>query len=243
MPRIISQTAGLLSILLAFASPAEAGPQCVEGTGDAGSLRPAARVCSGAGTLTSITGQTAPSRSAPDFEDMFLIRITDPVNFTARTDGSGSATFDTQLWLFRLDETNKQGAFGLLANDEIQGGPAGRSRLQPPATDGTGQAIPGPGLYLLAVTGFDNDPRSGGGAPIFNQAVRTEVSGPDGAGGAGIHNSWSGGGATGTYNIHLVGAAFVPPIPATSPAGAVVLGLLVVAAAIAAFRRHSAVTA
>jgi hypothetical protein len=202
-------------------------------------------VCSGTGTLGLITGSLAAVRDAQaiDFEDMFLIRITDPVNFTARTDpGFGSATFNTELWLFRLDASNKLLAYGLLGNDEILGGPAGPSRLQPPATDGTGQTIPGAGLYLLAISGQGNDPRSAGGA-IFNQASATEVSGPDGPGGPGAHNSWTGAGPVGNYSIHLVGAALVPPVPAMTPLGGAILASLVVAAGVVVFRRTVAVPA
>jgi hypothetical protein len=136
---------------------------------------------------------------------------------------------------------NANNAFGLLGNDEIPLAPAGPSRLQPPATDGTGQVIPGPGLYLIAITGFNNDPTSAGGA-IFNQALRTEVSGPDGPGGAQPHTAWTGDGATGEYVVHLTGAAFVHPaaVPAIAPAGIAVFAVLILAAATLVFRRTRA---
>ena len=45
---------------------------------------------------------------------------------------------------------------------------------------------------------------------IFDFATTTEISGPDGPGGALPITGWSGQGETGFYTIRLVGAEFVP---------------------------------
>jgi len=211
--------------ICALAGSAMAGPEWVEGQ-DAGSLPGSAQTTSGTGTLTKIAGTLQgnnPLAGPGDFEDMYVIQITDPLLFSATTTlpGGGSADFDSQLWLFKLD------GLGLLGNDDtfIVGGPGfgkgtivSGSTLGPMATDGTGQTIPGPGLYLLAISGSFDIPKSQGG-PIFSFANQTEISGPDGQGGTqpvtewenvGLNNS-SLGGATGDYLISLTGTALVPP--------------------------------
>jgi hypothetical protein len=163
--------------------------------------------------------------AAGDYEDMFQITITDPVNFVAETAGLGTADFDTQLWLFDINGN------GLLANDDADINTT-LSRIVPPATDGTGQTIPRAGCYLLAITGKDDDPSSASGA-IFNQASATEISGPDGAGGALAHTSWSGLGEIGGYTIRLTGAAFVArpcSVPTLSNWATMIMAALVLCA-------------
>jgi hypothetical protein len=152
-----------------------------------------------------------------DREDVYLIRIIDPVAFVASTDPNdcvavgepptffcGSADFDTRLWLFRID-VGSDSARGHLANDE-KSPFSGSSKLVSASTDGTAMVVVSPGYYLLAISTFGNVPLSGGG-PIFEFATRTEVSGPSGPGGAGAHIGWSGGGppAPGAYRIVLSG--------------------------------------
>ena len=187
--------------------------EIADGGGDTGSLPATAQVVSGSGPLTDITGFTDGARG--DREDLYLIRIIDPVGFLAHTDpsGGGDANFDTQLWLFDA------GGFGILANDDKAGGSAFRSWLKLPADDGTMPVLPGVGNYYIGVTGFNNDALSVGGQ-IFSPAGFTEVSGPDGPGGGSTVNGWTGAGATGEYRIHLDGAEFVP-----EPASLVLLGL------------------
>lgn len=200
---------------------ARAGPDWVEDS-DAGSLPGTAQAPKGDGEISYIMGdiEGAAVAGGGDTEDMYAILITDPVNFRADTIVDGSATFDTQLWLF-----TEQGV-GLLANDNTTFGSG--SILFPPADDGTGQTIPGPGLYMLAISGFDNDPLSSSSVPMFNQAIRTEVSGPDGSGGSQRIGSWGTSTERGTYVIALTGAAFPPPaIPTTSEWGLATLALLI----------------
>ena len=222
---------------LTLGSTLFAGPDWVEGR-DAGSFLQTAQVVRKASvSLVLIEGAlTGLSRSGGggDFEDMYIIRITDPSSFSAKTIAPGGTDFNTQLWLFRIDMTDPTAAFGLLANDDEQDNPSGGSELTSVATDGTGQTIPGAGLYALAITGFNNDPTSATGL-IFEQASLTEVSGPDGPGANKSHNGWNvePGGApeTGSYLISLTGAAPAEQIvPAVSEWGLVIMALLSFAA-------------
>ena len=162
-----------------------------------------------------------------DIQDMYQIMITNPQGFSAWTSGDqggagGSASFDTQLWLFDIN------GLGVLGNDDNPGGSPFHSGITVPADDGTGSAPAGPGLYYLAISGFNDDPLSASGA-IFFQDSFDEVSGPDGPGGNSAISGWGGGGETGSYDIFLKGASFVPE-PGT-------LGLLA-AGALALVRRR-----
>lgn len=201
-----------------------AGPEWVE-QGDAGSLPPGAQIVGGGGgPLLKISGGLLGNglNGLGDFEDMYLIQITDPAAFSATTTfvGGGDAQFDSQLWLLKMD------GFGLLGNDDtfISGGPGfgsgtilSGSTLGPMATDGTRQTIPGAGLYLLAISGKFDIPNSLGGH-IYSFASSIEISGPDGPGGAQSITDWqnvgledgSQFGSTGTYTIALTGTATVP---------------------------------
>ena len=165
-------------------------------TGDAGSLPADAQVITAGGALTNITGNAGGTDS-----DMYLLQVNDAANFRATTNepDGGSATFDTQLWLFD-DAVNNQGF---------------HSTLLSVATDGSGQTVPGPGNYYVAISTFGNDPLSAGGE-IFNQVTFTETSGPDGVGGGSPIIGWDTPGSNGgnAYNILLTGTKGVPE-PAT----------------------------
>src|SRR6187402_3631151 len=80
-------------------------------TGDAGDSPGTAQIAAGSGPLTSILGQI--DSSADD--DIYRIRISDPANFSASSNNSGtqlSVDHDTILFLF--DEFG----FGIIANDD-----------------------------------------------------------------------------------------------------------------------------
>lgn len=193
------------ALLLSLSPAALAGPDWVEET-DAGSFPGTSQSPKGVGPISSIAGAINAVMTAGggvDMEDMYTIYIDDPVNFKAQTILTGSASFDTQLWLFNISQR------GVLANDDATVGLSG-SRLAPPANDGTGQTIPGPGVYYLAITGYNNDPTSSLNTALFNQATRIEVSGPDGSGGSFPIGAWTGSNAGGTYLIALTGASFPP---------------------------------
>ena len=116
-------------------------------SGEAGNLPSSAQMTIGNGSLTDVVGSLT---NASD-QDMFLIRITDPLAFSATTSNAQTTVVDTQLFLF--------GAGGLLVaqndNDPLQA--VTTSRVTPGSVPGS------PDLYLLAVSSFNSDPV---GSPI-----------------------------------------------------------------------------
>ncbi|MFQ5490912.1 MAG: IPTL-CTERM sorting domain-containing protein [Phycisphaerae bacterium] len=131
-------------------------------------------------------------------------------------------------------------AFGLLGNDQAPGAVQGPSFIGNLADDGTAARIPGPGFYLLAISGAGRVPVSAGGL-IFEQLNLTEVSGPDGPGGTQPHLDWTGAGPIGRYTIFLTGAGFAEaPVPTVSQWGLIAMGaLLLVAGGVLMRRRRS----
>ncbi len=201
-------------VLLAAAGRTTGGPVWCETPRDAGKLPSTSSVTLGSGTLSGIMGELGTAALAgADTEDMYVIRICAPAQFLASTfppDG-GNANFNTQLWLFRpVPPGPPINARGLLANDDVNvpNGPL-QSRLPSQSNDGSGAAVMTPGIYFLAISVFNSDPQSPRGL-IFNQAVPTETSGPDGPGGALPIVDWTGGEepAAGSYLIALQGVRF-----------------------------------
>lgn len=205
------------------------GPEWVE-QGDAGSLPNGAQIVSGSGGLQKISGALEGAVNfdgTGDFEDMYLIYIDDPQNFSATTTflNGGSADFDSQMWLFAPS------GFGILGNDDTfvigegNGTVLPGSTLGPKATDRSGAMITEPGLYLLAISGKFEVPISPEGL-ICTFASPTEISGPDGPGGGQPISAWNNTslnfgaplGQTGTYSIALTGTSLVP-----APSGFVAL--------------------
>lgn len=218
----------LAALLAAAGLPgvAAAGPDWSE-VEDAGSLAGQAQTPIGSGTLNSIMGMLSSGPQPPDLEDMFLIRIVDPANFSARILGG---SWDAKLYLMAPGPGGT--ALGLLANAV---GPGGENALLlNAATDGSGAALTAAGDYYISVCGAGDIPVSAGGG-IFNITAPGEISGPDGPGGLLPHTAWQGVGETGTYTILLTGAAFVP-----SP-GAVALFLAAGLAAVGRAGRRRAV--
>jgi hypothetical protein len=212
------QAVAILSALAAAGAPALAGPDWVEGGTDAGSTLSTAQRTIGSGQLHSISGTLGGAR-AVDFEDMYLITVTDPVNFSMTT---GSSGFDAQLFIFNVTQANE--AFGLLANDNTPTSVA--PLLLPNATDGTQAAIRNPGVYAIAISASGRYPVSVSGA-IFYYASPTEISGPDGPGGINPHIGWDGPGAGGNYTINVTGVGFYAvPGPGTVSAFAVAASLI-----------------
>lgn len=210
-----------------------AGPDHVEF--NAGSLPATAEALTGAGPRHTISGELAVGFVGKgDYEDMYQIYIADPQAFKASTShaNGGFASFDSELWLFSAD------GHGVLGNRN-DGNQGGTSTIQPPATDGTSSALNGPGLYYLAITGNVNEPLSRGN-PIFHfGASTTEVSGPDGAGGAGVITGWNGTGTgqTGTYIIRLNGVIAIAPVAASSPMSLLACLLIVSGSSVVLIRR------
>ncbi len=197
--QVIVGLAGAAALLLS--SVALAGPEWEEDTlGDAGPLPDSAQTPNQFGPLNTIYGELSGFAGAGpggDFQDMFKISITSTffeifTDATPHPDGS-IPNFDTQLFLF--DENG----FGVLGNNDVAGA-GGFSKILGPIL---------PGTYFLAISGLGSDPVSDTGL-IFDFATPTEVSGPDGPGGADPIVGWSGPGETGFYSIQLIGAEFVP---------------------------------
>lgn len=190
-----------------------AGPEWIEGTlGSAGDRVETAQPTGGGGLLAKITGGLGGgllNGSQANYQDMFIIRIVNPAQFSATTvPANGHAEFDSQLWLFTID------GHGLLGNDDTfitEDGKTGclhpGSTLTNQANDGTNQGIPGPGLYLLAISSTGTVPANENG-PIFNLANVGEVSGPDGTGGQSPISLWNLTGQQpelGDYGIYVTG--------------------------------------
>lgn len=188
---------------------------------DAGEYSAFAQVPEGLGELESITGRLdggfadgggfgAPP-GVPDYQDLFMIKIAIPSRFSARTVPFGFEDINTELFLFSVD------GFGLLQNDNLD--PTSTfSQLVSMSSDGTFN-LTTPGLYVIGVAGFGNVPMSIGGA-IFSRVLPTELSGPDGPGGALVHDRWITNEIEGRYVIELTGVEYVP-----GPGAGVVLGL------------------
>jgi len=198
---------------IVVATPAFAGPDWLE-QGDAGSLlhtaqvptRPSASILQ----LSSISGSLSTSLTEPDYEDLYFIKILDPVNFSITL---SFADFNAVMYLFQV--TVNGDALGMLANDD-QSATSNIPKLLSSATDSTGIFINSPGDYVLAIAGFGRVPVSATG-PIFNLASPTEISGPDGPGGFNPLIGWTGVGEQGNYIIGLEETDFPrTPTPGTA---------------------------
>lgn len=199
-------------VMLGFASGAASAATWTE-IGDAGETVPTHQVPVGAGALTNIFG------SLSGDADIYCIHIDGPF-FSA----IGSATFDSQLFLFDMS------GVGIAANDD-GGGFAGAGIL--PLGNALYSGLSG--NYLIAISQYDYDPYDGAGALMFPTFPFPPVYGP--FAGVGPLSSWGGGtGAGGTYDIMLTGASFCdfPVIPLPTPLGLSLAGL----AGVAGIRRR-----
>ena len=200
-----------------------AGPDWVEGGDgdfdflpDAGALPATAQPVGFGGSVDSILGSLggvgAVVEGIPgDFEDMYLIRITDFQTFFVIT---GSATgiagvdlADSSLFLFTGPDHPLGPGRGILANNATDLAPPPPGSTFPPAAltgsvnDGGTTPLLIDGLtYYLAITGTGRVPVDAAGAPIFEFGVDpVEISSPDGPGGANPIAGWTGAGPTGEY--------------------------------------------
>lgn len=174
----------------------------------------AAQTPVGSGTLDGINGIISTGNDV----DVYQILITDFANFDAYTTGP----LDTMLWLFKADGT------GQVANDDFPGlDTLQLSRL-------TNQGVFSNGVYFLAVSRFNNQPRDAGDNAIFGN---TYYPGPPNTwqaqpiSGSGPFDHWTGStGASGGYLVTLTGVGYVP-----SPGS---LGLLAISALVNRRRRR-----
>jgi hypothetical protein len=200
-------------------------------SGDAGDLPGTAQVVLGGGPLTAITGVISSSTDV----DMFQIYICDPVNFKAWT---SSPRVNTQLWLF-----DDQGR-ALWHNDNPPTGApvtlgSGQSYIGPGASpvsyhlssaDNSDQlgpgtttwSLPGEGIYYIAISARDRDPRdAGGGFVIYSGPPEAHIFQSNPADPDRVVAYWTGNGQqTGAYTIYFEGACFVP-----EPASMMALGV------------------
>jgi len=217
MKRTRTRDASVCSAVIAaglWASPALSGPTWPEGP-EAGALPGSAQKVYGPGAIFLIVGDLSGPSPAPvadrgltgDFQDMYLIKIVDPVSFLAATDPNfdGFADFDTQLFLFTGPDHPDGPGLGVFGNDDSPSAPGGQSLITNNVDDGsTPPPLVGGVHYYLAISGAGSDPVSAGGA-IFNLALPNERSGPDGPGGGMPIQAWSGPGDFGSYGISLQG--------------------------------------
>ena len=133
----------------ALAASSAAGPDVDESTSvrpDAGSTTKTAKVAKGDGTVNSATGATSIGLLAGDSVDMFLVYIANTSTFSATI--ATPASFDTQLFLFRLTADTSgalTNAFAMTANDDATTN-SGWSRITVPTPSNFG-----PGTYAIAV--------------------------------------------------------------------------------------------
>jgi hypothetical protein len=180
--------------------------------GDAGRLPSTAQVTAGSGPLDTILGNLF----HPDFTlsaldvDLYLIRIFDPLNFSAATvNAPGLYVSDPQLFLFTSAGT------GVYMNDDDESGVHGsQSRL--PAAHAFSPARPG--SYFLGIGWWNNEPLSVTGT-IFSSVNVSGTNGLDrGAGGANQVTAWNDNvlarlDLETAYEIALTGATFAIPEP------------------------------
>ena len=196
-------------LLFALASAAHAGPDWTE-VGDAGSFLSNAQTPIGIGQISSISGSLGGEAGKGDFEDMYIIEVTEPMAFRLELMNPG---FDAQLFVFNI--TLSGGALGLLANNDFDANTTDPV-ITPMSTDGSNAVLDLPGIYAVAVAGLGRDPTSDLGF-IFDLASPTEISGADGPGGLLRHTGWIGEGAVGDYSIQLEGIDFAEiPAPASA---------------------------
>ena len=194
-----------LSLLCLACSTSFALGQVWNEVGDAGELIGTAQITMGNGALTNIIGTIG----ATTDRDVYCIRINNPAAFSATTVGQPGSLTDTQLFLFDGN------GMGVTHNDDTPAGGSLRSLI-------TNQFLTSPGIYYLAISGYNGDPVNPGGLLIWNNTPFAAERAPDGPGAPGPLSAWAGTSATGTYDILLTGAAFCHA-PGAEVAGRIVL--------------------
>ncbi|MFO0858403.1 MAG: hypothetical protein U0640_13740 [Phycisphaerales bacterium] len=173
-----------------------AGPDWVE-QGDAGSLVDTAQQTTGTGQINSISGTFSEGFGLSDYEDVYLITISNPGAFNISI-GSGPGV----PGLFIFDPTTQRGILGSMTGS-----------IGSFSTDFTESFIGTPGVYAIGIAVNGRMPASDSG-PIFSFASPGEISGPDGNGGSLPLIFWNGTpGTVGEYNFDLTGCSFSVPGP------------------------------
>ncbi|MFA6044415.1 MAG: hypothetical protein WC718_05475 [Phycisphaerales bacterium] len=167
--------------------------ESIDGGGDAGELPTTAQVIAGPdGPVDSIGGNIVNGET-----DMFAINICDPSSFSADPAISTRTDFDTQLFLF---DSN---GVGVEFNDDTTGL---ISRLD-------NSFVTAPGLYYIAISGYNRDPLDADGSLLWNNTPFNTVRAPDGPGATNPVSSWTGTGGSGSYIITLTGVCIQNTVP------------------------------
>ena len=188
--------AGVINISVVSPPPPTQWDEQVNGGGDAGDQLASAQTPTGTDPLTSMSG-------AIDFEgdvDLYLINVCDPASFSATTYQNDDAGLDTRMFLFKTDGT------GVTFDDDVPDGYPGDQSL---TSRVSGQFVPSPGAYYLAVTSYDVTPLDADGNALWNEMPYNVERAPDGPGAASALASWDFSFAdTDSYRIALTGACF-----------------------------------
>jgi hypothetical protein len=156
--------------------------------GDAGDLPETAQAT---GTDTSTPLSTISGALDANDVDMFAIYIADPSAFQAETNTT-TTNFDSQLWLFDVNGN------GIVHDDDSAG--SLRSRIT-----NANNCIPGPGIYYIAISRYNRDPRD-----CNDIAIWTGTANACAVAGSSRVASWTGSTSAGTYQIVLQGAFTAP---------------------------------
>jgi hypothetical protein len=156
--------------------------------GDAGDLPETAQAT---GTDTSTPLSTISGVLDANDVDMFAIYIADPSAFQAETNTT-TTNFDSQLWLFDVNGN------GIVHDDDSAG--SLRSRIT-----NANNCIPGPGIYYIAISRWNRDPRD-----CDDNAIWTGTANACAVAGRSRVASWTGSTSAGTYQIVLQGAFTAP---------------------------------
>jgi hypothetical protein len=164
-------------------------------SGDAGDLPATAQTVTGSGPIPGITGVL----TSRDDVDMFKIQICDAAAFSADAINAATTFADTQLFLFDSD------GYGIAFDDDDPQLSGYQSHL-------SSQWVPGNGVYFVAISGWDQDPRGNvSGGEIWNDGPYNEERRPDGPAAGEQVGSWDTGGYyLGYYLITLTGACCLP---------------------------------
>lgn len=205
----------VLSLVLGMIGFRSAGAVWTE-AGDAGQLLGSAQHVTGSGLLTQIDGEIAGGGD----RDMFLIRITNPLDFsfTVTATGNDGNNADTILALFDIS------GLGIVYNDNIDGANF-KSRL-----DSNSGLVTSAGDYYLAIMGGGQQFVDVNSQAIWLEAEDWDVQkAPDGPSSTAIFNGYFGvGGANvGSYTISISGGVTPVPEPAYYGVAFAVMGLTV----------------
>jgi MYXO-CTERM domain-containing protein len=176
---------------------------------DAGSSIASAQTIEFDGNLSTIagklTGFALAGEGEGDFQDVYRFIIDDPATFYITLGGaSGSVNFDACMWLF-----DDQGG-AVLANNDADGS-TNVPAIGNAANAGVLLTITKPGVYFLAISGFNSQPVDALGSAIFPPIVFEP-----GVVTSGLkfwQSAWSGPGITGDYVVGVTGGSGFIPAP------------------------------